>query len=156
MAGDTLHIHPDFHAAAVAAVDAAVGGFGGDDELDLAAGVLRTVEVLVDDVLPAHAVAVFFLDGADYHDLVALGNEAHVLHDLGTVYGGGHAALLVGAAAAEDDVLGLVALVGVGLPVIDIADANGVDMGVDGDDLLALAHPADDVAQTVDLDLVET
>ena len=28
-------------------------------------------------------------------------------------------------------------------------------MGVDGDDLLALAHPADDVAQAVDLHLVE-
>ena len=31
---------------------------------------------------------------------------------------------------------------------------HGVDVGVDGNDLLALAHPADDVAQAVDLDLV--
>ena len=155
VAGDALHVHADLHAAAVTAVDAAVGGLGGDDELDLAAGVLGTVEVLVDDVLPAHAVAVLFLDGADHHDLVALGDEAHILHDLGAVHGGSHAALLVGTAAAEDDVLGLIALVGVGLPVVDVADAHGVDVGVDGDDLVALAHPADDVAQAVDLHLVE-
>jgi uncharacterized Ntn-hydrolase superfamily protein len=75
VAGDALHVHADFHAAAVAAVDAAVGRLGGDDELG---------DDLVDvvDVLPAHAVAVFFLHGADDHDLVAVRNEAQVLHDL--------------------------------------------------------------------------
>ena len=154
VAGNALHVHPDFHAAPVAPVDAAVGGLGGDDELDLAAGVLGTLEVLVDDVLPAHAVAVLLLHGADHHDLVACGNQAHVLHDLGAVHGGGHAALLVAAAPAVEDVLGLIAGVGVGFPVADVADAHGVDVGVDGDDLLALAHPADDVAQAVDLHLV--
>src|SRR5699024_1717974 len=40
-------------------------------------------------------------------------------------------------------------------PVVDVADAHGVDVGVDGDDLLAVTHPADDVAQAVDLYLVE-
>ena len=74
VAGDAVHVHADLHAAAVAAVDAAVGGLGGDDELDLAAGVLGTVEVLVDDGLPAHTVAVLLLHGADDHDLVALGD----------------------------------------------------------------------------------
>ena len=110
---------------------------------------------LLYDVLPAHAVAVLFLDGAHDHDLVALGDEVQVLHDLGAVGGGGHAALLVGAAAAADQLVILVALVGVGVPVVDVADANGVDVGVDGDDLVAVAHPADDVAKAVDLHLVE-
>ena len=62
--------------------------------------------------------------------------------------------LLVGAAAAVDDLVGLVALIGIGIPVLDVADADGVDVGVDGDDLVALAHKAHDVAQAVDLDLV--
>ena len=39
-------------------------------------------------------------------------------------------------------------------PVVDVADAHGVDVGVDGDDLVALAHPADDVAQAVHFHLI--
>ena len=142
-----MNIDADLHAAAVTAIDAAVGGLSGNDELGLNA-------VLVVDVLPAHAVAVLFLDGADDHDLVALGDEAHVLHHLGSVGSRSHAALLVGAAAAVDDLVGLVALIGIGIPVLDVADADGVDVRVDGDDLVALAHKAHDVAQAVDLDLV--
>ena len=142
-----MNVDADLHAAAVTAIDAAVGGLGGNDELGLNA-------VLVVDVLPAHAVAVLFLDGADDHDLVTLGDEAHVLHHLGSVGSGSHAALLVRAAAAVDDLVGLVALIGIGVPVLNVADADGVDVGVDGDDLVALAHKAHDVAQAVDLDLV--
>src|SRR5699024_10361976 len=126
----------------------------GDDELDPLLGLLLAGEVLVDDVLPAHAVAVLLLDGAHHHDLVPGGDQVQVLHDLGAVHGGGHAALLVGTAAAVDHRVVLVALVGVGLPVVDVADAHSVDVGVDGDDLLTLAHPADDVAEAVDLHLV--
>ena len=154
VAGHAVHIHADLHTAAVAAVDTTVGGLGGDNEFDLAAGILRTVEVLIDDGLPAHTVAVLLLHGAHDHHLVALGQQVQILHDLHAVGGGGHAALLVGTAAAVDDVIGLIALVGVGFPVFDIADANSVDVDVDGDDLVALAHPADDVAQLVELHLV--
>ena len=154
VAGDAVHIDADLHAAAVTAVDAAVGGLGGDDELDLVARVLGTLEVFVDDGLPAHTVAVLLLHGADDHDLVALGDEAEVLHDLRAVGGGGHAALLVGAAAAVDDLLVLIALIGVVGPVLDVADADGVDVGVERDDLVARAHPADDVAELVELDLI--
>ena len=66
----------------------------------------------------------------------------------------GHAALLVGAAAAVDDLLVLIALIGVVGPVFDVADADGVDVGVERDDLVARAHPADDVAELVELDLI--
>ena len=149
VAGDALHVHADLHAAPVAPVDAAVSGLGGHHELHLLLADALGGEELVDDVLPAHAVAVLLLHGAHHHDLVAGGNEAQILHDLGAVGGGGHAALLVGAAAAEDHRVVLVALVGIGLPVVDVADAHGVDVGVEGDDLVALAHPADDVAQAV-------
>ncbi len=155
VAADALHVHTDLHAAPVAPVDAAVGGLGGDHELNLAPGVLRALEVLVDDVLPAHAVAVLFLDGAHDHDLIALGDEPQVLHDFRPVHGGGHAALLVAAAPAEDDIVRLIALVGVRFPVVNVSDAHGVDVGVDGNDFFALAHPADDVAQAVDFHLVK-
>ena len=138
----------------MAAIDAAVGGLGGDDELDLVSRVLGTVEVLVDDGLPAHAVAVFLLHGADDHDLVALGDKAEVLHDLAAVCSSSHAAFLVGAAAAVDDIVGLIALIGVGFPVVAVADADGVDVRVDGNDLVAGAHPADDVAELVKLNFI--
>ena len=148
MAGDALHVDADFHAAAVATVDAAVGRLGGDDELGLDA-------IYVVDVLPAHAVAVLFLDAAHDHDLVALGNEVHVLHHLGRVGGGGNAALLVGAATAADELVILEALVRVEVPVVAVANANSVDVAVDGDDLVARAHEAHHVAQAVNLDLVK-
>ena len=156
VAADPVDVHPDLHAAPVAPVDAAVGGLGGDHKLDLAPGVLGSVEVFVDDGLPAHAVAVLLLNGAHDHDLVAFGDQPQVLHDLSAVGRGGHAALLVGAAPAVDEGVGLVALVGVGLPVGPVADAHGVDVGVDGDDLVALAQPADDVAQLVEFHFVVT
>ena len=60
VAGDALDVHADLHAAPVAAVDAAVGGLGGDDELTCSCG-CPWREELVDDVLPAHAVAVLLL-----------------------------------------------------------------------------------------------
>ena len=154
MAGNTVHIHADLHTAPVTAIDAAVGGLGGNDELHLAAGILGTAEILIYDGLPAHTVAVLFLNGAHHHQLVALGDQVQVLHDLDAIGGGSHATLLVTAAAAIDDVLGLVALVGVSFPVFNVADAHGVDVGVDDDDLVAGAHPADDIAQLIELDLV--
>ena len=130
-------------------VDAAVGGLGGHHKLHLLLLDALGGEELVDDVLPAHAVAVLLLDGAHHHDLVAVGDQPQLLHDLGAVGGGGHAALLVGAAPAVDHRVVLVALVGVGGPVVPVAHAHGVDVGVEGDDLVALAHPADHVAQAV-------
>ncbi len=143
-----MDVHPDLHAAPVATVDAAVGGLGGDHELGGDA-------VFLMDVLPAETVAVLLLDGSDHQNLVALGDQVQILHDLGAVDRGDHAALLVGAAAAVDDIVGLVALVGVVLPVGDVADAHGVDVTVEGDDLFAGAHPTKGVALRVDLGLVK-
>ena len=154
VAGNTLDVNTDLHTAAMATVDAAVGGLGGDNELNLLLLDALLGEVLVNNVLPAHAVAVLFLNGADDHDLVALGDQAQVLHDLSAVGSGSHAALLVGAAAAVDDLVVLVALVGIVGPVVDVADTDGIDVGVDSDDLVASAHPADDVAQAVELNFV--
>ena len=154
VAGDTLDVNTDLHTAAMATVDAAVGGLGGDNELNLLLLDALLGEVLVNNVLPAHAVAVLFLNGADDHDLVALGDQAQVLHDLSAVGSGSHAALLVGAAAAVDDLVVFVTLVGIVGPVVDVADTDGIDVGVDSDDLVASAHPADDVAQAVELNFV--
>ena len=147
MAGDTLYVNADFHTATVTAVDAAVGRLGRDHEL-------RNDLADVVDVLPAHAVAVFFLNGTNNHDLVARRNEAQILHDLATVGSGSHAAFLVRAATAVDHFVCFVTGVGVFFPVVDVADTDGVDVGVNGDDLVAGAHPADNVAKAVDFNLV--
>ena len=40
------------------------------------------------------------------------------------------------------------------LPVIDIANTYGVNMGINRDNLVPTAHPADDIAQAIDLYLV--
>ncbi len=148
MAGDALDIDADFHAAPVPAIDAAVRRLGGDDELGL-------IAVLVIDVLPAHAVTVFFLDGANDHDAIALGNKVEVLHDLSPINCRGEAALLVRAAAAVDDVIGLIAGVGVISPVVTVADADSVNMAVNGDNLVATAHPADDITEAIHFHLVK-
>ena len=154
VAGNAVHVDADLHAAAMPAVDTAVGRLGRNDEFDLASCVLGAFEVFVDDGLPAHTVAVLLLHGADNHDLVALGNEIKILHDLCAVSSSCHAALLVAAAAAIDDLVIFVARIRVVRPVLAVADADGVDVGVDGDDFVARAHPADDIAERVDLNLV--
>ena len=154
VAGNSLHIDADLHASALSSVDTAVRRFRGDDKL-------RSDLVLVDDVLPAQSVAVLLHDGADNHDLVSLRDQIQVFHDLRAVERGGHAAFLIGSASSVDDVICLISLVRIVRPVVPVADADGVDMTVDCNNLLVIAdisvsaHPADDVAQSVDLNLVE-
>ena len=147
MAAYALHVNPDLHPSPVAAVDSAVCRLCGDNALwnDL---------VYIVDVLPAHAVAVLFLDRAHNHDFISLWNKSQVLHDLGAIGCGSHASFLVAAAAAIDDLICLVSLIWISFPVVDVSDAYSVDMAVDGDDLVSLAHPSDYVSETVDLNLV--
>ena len=124
MAGDPLHIHADLQSAPVTAVDPAVGGLGGDDELDAILGSFLAGEIFVDDVLPAHAVAVLFLGGADHHDFIIIWDQVQILHDFGDINSGCHAALLIGAAATKDDVFCFISLIGIGFPVVDISNAT--------------------------------
>jgi hypothetical protein len=68
---------------------------------------------------------------------------------------GGHAALLVGGAAAPHLAVADVAVVRLEGPVGAVAHVDGVDVGVHGDDVLAAADAADDAAQAVDPHFVE-
>ena len=145
VAGDARHVHTDLHAAAMPAIDAAVRRLGGNNEF-------RRDAVLVVDILPAQAVAVLLLHGGRDKDLVARRDEAEILHDLRAVDRGHHAALLIGTAAAVDDVVRLVALVGIVRPIVAVADA---DVAVKGDDLFAVAHVAQRVPLGVDPRLVK-
>ena len=156
VAGDALDVDSDLHAASVSAVYSAVCRLCRDDKVDLRSGILRSVKVLVDDVLPAHSVAVLFHDRTYDHDLVSFRDEPEVLHDLCSVYGACHAAFLVGSAAAVDDIIRFITFVWIRFPVVDVSDADCVDVRVDGDDLVAVSHPADDVAKSVKLRLVVT
>ena len=69
MTGDSVHIDADLHTPSLAAVNAAVSRLCGDDEF-------RTDFVFIDDVLPAEAVAVFFLDGSGYKDRILVAEHA--------------------------------------------------------------------------------
>ena len=81
--------------------------------------------------------------------------QAQILDDLAGIDHRGHAAFLVAGAAPADGLVVLVAFVGVELPVVAVADAHRVDMGVQRDHARARTDGADDVAHRVDLDRVE-
>ena len=148
MAGNALNVYTDFHTSAMSTVDTTIGRLGRDYEL-------RNNFVFVVDVLPAHTIAVLFLYGTNDHDLVALRNEVQVFHDLCAVNSTCHTAFLVGTAAAVDDLVSLIALVRICVPVVDVTDTYSIDMGIDSDDLIAFAHPADYVTKTVNLYFIE-
>ena len=148
MAGNTLYVHTDFHTASLAAVDSAVGGLGGNHKFgaDL---------VLVDDVLPAQAVAVLLLNGSRYQNGVTVAEQSQILHDPGSIYGGYKAAALVGYASSSDFGVVLIAFVGVKVPVVLVSDPDGVDVGIKTDEGFSGSHVSQDVAHGVDLHLVK-
>ena len=138
---------PDLHAAALAAVDAQSRGLGGNDEF-------RRQGLLLEDVVPAQAVAVFLHDRADHPDLQPV-QQTQLLHDLARVDHAGHARFLVHGAAAVDPAAGELPPEGIAFPLFDVADVDGVHVGVEGDLAGAVAEAAQYVAQGVELHLVE-
>ena len=147
VAADPLNFNADLHAATLATVDLAVGRFGTDHELgaDLA---------LLDDVLPAEAVAILLLHGAG-HQQGVLVFQSQILDDLAGVDHGGHAPFLIGGTATADDLVIFHPLIGVEGPVGHVADPHGIDVGIHGDQVRAVANIAQHVAHGVDLDLVK-
>ena len=146
VAGEPPRAHLDLHTAAVAAVDVARRGLGKHHKF-------RRVLVLVDDVLPAEAVAILLLDGAHHHQR-EVARKPQILDDLPRVDHGGHAALLVAGASADDDLVVLVPLVGVVGPKGAVADSDGIDVRVEGDQVFAVPDEAEHVPHGVDLDSV--
>ena len=60
------------------------------------------------------------------------------------------ASLLIAGAATVDDAAADSSLVGIVPPLVEVAEADGVDMGVDGDQAWAGADAGQQVAETVD------
>jgi len=143
VAGDPCDVHPDLHPAAVAAVDAVVGRLGGHHERGAHA-------VLLDEVQPAQAVAVLLLHGSRDHVGVGVREQAEVLRDPPAVHRGDDATQLVRRPPAADQFLVLEALERVEVPVLGIADADGVDVAVESDEGLPRPHGADRAAEPVD------
>jgi len=143
VAGEPPRAHLDLHTAAVAAVDVARRGLGKHHKL-------RRVLVLVDDVLPAEAVAILLLDGAHHHQR-EVARKPQVLDDLPRVDHGRHAALLVAGPPADNDLVVLVSFVRVILPERPVADTYGIDMSIEGDEMLSRPDEAEDVPHGVDL-----
>ena len=115
---------------------------------------VRLQSRFLDDVLPAQTVAIFFLNGAD-HDQGVVAFQPQILDDLAGVDHGGHAALLVAGAAAADHLVVFVAFVGVEFPVVPVAHTHGVYVGIHGNQMLAVADGAQDIAHGIDFDFVE-
>ena len=148
MAGYALDLYAYLHTSALTAVDALVCRLRDDHELG------RDTHFVV-YILPAQTVAVLFLHGACHQHLVSIGDESEILHYLSAVYSRYYAAGLVGGAASADLFIGLIALVGVELPVRQFTQSYGVDMSVIGDDLIARAHDSVYVAHRVGERLVK-
>ena len=148
MAGNALNIYADLHASPLAAIDTAVGRLSGNDEF-------RTNLVLIDDVLPAKAVAVLLLNGTRYKNRVLIREKAQIFHDLCAVYCGDDSSALIGNAAAADLGLSFIALVWIEGPVAAVADSYGIDVGVKANDGFACAHKAKHVAHGIDLYLIK-
>jgi len=142
-----LGAHLHLHAPPLPAVDAQVGRLGDHHHVG-------RQHLLAQDVLPAEAVAILLHHGAGDPELDAV-EEVELPGDRRAVDRGGEAPLLIARAAAVDDAVLHLALVGVAGPGRAVADADGVEMAVERDDHGPAADPAEQVAETVDLHLVE-
>jgi hypothetical protein len=148
MAGHALNIDADFHTAPLAAVNAAIGRFRRYDEF-------RTDAVFFDDILPAKTIAIFFLDRTGNQDRIFIGQESQVFHDTGTIDSRYDATALVGCTAAADFRFRFKTFIRVKFPVILIANAYGIDMGIERDERLATAHVTQDIAHGIDFNFIE-
>ena len=149
MAGYAFDIYPDFHAAAMSPVNASVRRFRGNDKF-------RTNPILIDDILPAKAIAVFFHDRSYYHDPVAFRDQSQIRHNLCAVYRGCHAAFLIGSSAPVDHFIIFISFIGIVCPVFNVADSDSIDVGVDRDNLLSFSHPSDHISEPVKSDVPES
>ena len=142
-----LNIDANLHTPALAAIDLAIRRLGTDHEFRANAG-------LFDDVLPAQTVTIFLLDGTGHQQGIFI-FQTEVLDDFPSVDHRRHPAFLVGRAAPADQLIGFHPLIGVEGPVLDVTDANGINMRVHGDQSRAVADIAQHVAHRVNLDFIE-
>ena len=148
MAGNTLNVDTDFHTSALTSVDTAVCRLCRYYEF-------RTNFVFVDDVLPAKAITVFFLNRTNNHDLVTFRNQVVIFHDLSAVNSRYNTAALVRYTTATDFCFVLITIIWIECPVVDVADTYCIDMTVESDDLVTCTHVTDDVALWIDDNFVE-
>ena len=120
---------------------------GGDDQVGLEA-------LLLDQVLPAHSIAVLLHDGEGEVDSV-LAAVAELLEDASGRDHAGSSALLVAGSASPDLAVPYVAAEGVEGPVGQVADLDRVDVCVEGELLGPISNAADDASKTVDAHFVE-
>ena len=71
------------------------------------------------------------------YDPVCIIQKSQILHDLCSIYGRYDAAALIRSSASANLCLGLKAFIRVELPVVDVANAYRVDVGVVADQRLA-------------------
>ena len=149
MAGNTLNVDTDFHTSALTSVDTAVCRLCRYYEF-------RTNFVFVDDVLPAKAITVFFLNRTNNHDLVTFRNQVVIFHDLSAVNSRYNTAALVRYTTAADFFFCFVAFVGIEFPVINVSDTYCINMCVKCDQLFAGSHVTQNIAHGIDFYFIES
>jgi len=109
----------------------------------------------LDDVLPAEAVTVLFLDGAgDKQGIVAV--KAQLFDNFAGIDHGCHAAFLVAGSPAEDDLVIFISGVRIMLPVFPVSNTHGVDVGIHGNQVLSGADVPQDIAHGIDFHPVKS
>ena len=91
---NALYVHANFHASTLAAIDLAVSRFSTNNKLRADFGLLN-------NVLPAQAVAVFFLNSTGHQQRVLI-FQPQILNDLTGIYHRRHAAFLIRCTTSTD------------------------------------------------------
>lgn len=130
------------------AIDLQAGRLGGDNHFG-------AQDVFLDDVLPAEAVAVFFLHAGDHPDGQVFGYHVQFLEHGDGDDGGDETAFLVGDAAAIDFAIPDFGGIGLALgPQADVADVHGVAVAVKSNHAGAVADAPEQVAHAVNDDFL--
>ena len=147
MAANTLNINTNFHTTALTTVYLAVGWFGTDHKFRANAG-------LFNNVLPAQAVAVFFLHSTGNQQGIFI-FQTEIFNDFSGIYHRRHAAFLVGSTTTTDQLVGFHAFIRIEVPVFDVANADGVDMSVHSYQTWAVTDITENVTHWVDFNFIE-
>ena len=139
--------HLDLHAASVTPVDLAVGRFCNHNEF-------RFNFIFIEDVLPAKAIAVFFLHRANYQQRVVV-FQLQIFDDFSGIHHGGHAAFLITGATPDNDFFVLKPFIRIIFPVFRVADAYRVNVGVHGDKVLSMSDIAENITHRINFHFIE-
>ncbi|CCZ23110.1 unknown [Acetobacter sp. CAG:977] len=149
MAGNAVRANTDFHTTAMSAINVQVRGFRNDDDFGR-----RIKDFFFHDDVPAQTVAIFFLNRSGYPQGIIV-FQSQIFNDFTGINHGCHTAFLVGSAASVNDTVFQFAFIRIARPQLRICNADGVNVGVHGDNVFSVSDAAENIAHLVDADFVK-